>query len=253
MAKKRKKTNNNAKLILFSALMLALTAGVFYYTSRPHFVHYPDFGIDIPVNYSIHGIDVSKYQSNIDWEEVRNMQVKKISVGFCFIKATEGSDDVDPRFKRNWRAAKEMGIARGAYHFFNPYRGSRTQAQNFISEVKLQPGDLPPVLDVEQAGNLSKEALQQRVGDWLILIEQRYKVKPIIYTGADFYAKNLAGKFDDYPLWVAHYLAKNKPRVKRNWSFWQHNEAGHINGITAYVDFNVFNGDSAAFQQLLVK
>lgn len=249
----KKKNKNNAKLIVFVTVMLALTAGVFYYASKPKFVHYADFGIDIPVNYTIHGIDVSKYQSSIDWEDVRNMQIRQINIGFCFIKATEGADDVDPRFKRNWRSAKEMGIARGAYHFFNPYRAARVQAQNFISEVKLQPGDMPPVLDVEQAGVLSKDVLQQRVRDWLILVEQRYHVKPIIYTGADFYAKYLAGKFDDYPLWVAHYLAKNKPRVKRDWNFWQHNEAGHVNGITGFVDFNVFNGDSADFQQLLIK
>ncbi|MBL0356725.1 MAG: glycoside hydrolase family 25 protein [Chitinophagaceae bacterium] len=251
MAKKKPKVA--AKLVLFIVLMLTLTAGVFYYVGKPKFVHYNDFGIDIPVNYSIHGIDVSRYQSSINWEDVRTMQIENISIGFCFIKATEGSDDVDGRFKRNWRSAKEAGIIRGAYHFFNPYRGGKAQAQNFISEVKLQAGDMPPVLDVEQAGILSKELLQQRVGEWLTLVEQKYKVKPIIYAGADFYAKYLAGKFDDYPLWVAHYLARNKPRVKRNWIFWQHNEAGHVNGINAYVDFNVFNGDSADFQQLLVK
>ncbi len=249
----RKKKKKGAKILLFIMVMLTATAGFFYYMSKPRFVHYPDFGIDIPVNYSIHGIDVSRYQDKIDWEEVRNMQVKKISIGFVFVKATEGSDDVDGRFKKNWRAAREMGITRGAYHYFNPYRSSRSQAQNFITEVKLLPGDMPPVLDVEQMGNLGKADLQQKVADWLILIEQRYKVKPIIYTGADFYTKNLAGRFDEYPLWVAHYLAKNKPRVKRSWSFWQHNEAGHVNGIKAFVDFNVFNGDSAGLRQLLVK
>jgi len=251
MAKKKPKITT--KLVLFIVVMLTLTAAVFYYMSKPKFVHYADFGIDIPVNYSIHGIDVSRYQSSIDWEDVKMMHIKNIQIGFCFIKATEGSDDVDGRFRRNWKAAKESGIPRGAYHFFNPYRGGKDQARNFISEVKLQAGDMPPVLDVEQSGILSKEVLQQRVSDWLTLVEQRYKVKPIIYTGADFYAKYLAGKFDDYPLWVAHYLARNKPRVKRDWTFWQHNEAGHVNGIDGYVDFNVFNGDSAAFRELLIK
>lgn len=251
MAKKRNKIT--AQLIVFIVVMLSFTAAVFYYVNKPTFVHYADFGISIPVNYRIHGIDVSRYQRNINWADVKAMQIDHIRIGFSFIKATEGSDDVDARFKRNWRQAKKAGIPRGAYHFFNPYRGGKAQAKNFISEVKLQPGDLPPVLDVEHAGLLSKEVLQQRVAEWLTFVEQHYKVKPIIYTGADFYAKYLAGKFDEYPLWVAHYLAKNKPRVKRNWSFWQHNEAGRVNGIDAYVDFNVFNGDSSDFQQLLMK
>jgi len=251
MAKKKQK--KKIVLIVFVAAMLSLTASLIWYMSRPRFVHYKDFGIDIPINYSIHGIDVSKYQSVIDWQDVKAMRVKNIKIGFSFIKATEGTDDTDRRFKRNWRAAKEAGIPRGAYHFFNPYKDGKAQAQNFIDEVKLQKGDMPPVLDIEQTGSVGKELLQQRVAEWLNIVERRYKVKPIIYTGADFYQKYLAGKFDEYPLWVAHYLVKNKPRVKRNWNFWQHNEAGHVNGIDAYVDFNVFNGDSAAFQQLLIK
>ncbi|HNA01677.1 MAG TPA: GH25 family lysozyme, partial [Ferruginibacter sp.] len=68
-----------------------------------------------------------------------------------------------------------------------------------------------------------------------------------------FYENFLDGAFDQYPLWIAHYLVKDKPRIKRSWSFWQHNEAGRVNGISALVDFNVFNGDSAAFRKMLVR
>ncbi|MBS1733202.1 MAG: glycoside hydrolase family 25 protein, partial [Bacteroidetes bacterium] len=67
------------------------------------------------------------------------------------------------------------------------------------------------------------------------------------------YKTFLAGRFDEYPLWVAHYLVKDKPRVQRSWSFWQHNESGHVDGIDSFVDFNVFNGDSAAFRNMLIK
>ncbi|MES2848791.1 MAG: GH25 family lysozyme [Bacteroidota bacterium] len=249
----KKKNKKKLQIIVFVVVMLSLTAGLTWYMSKPKFVHYKDFGIDIPVNYSIHGIDVSRYQDAIDWADVKAMHINTISIRFSFIKATEGSDDVDKRFKRNWRAAKEAGISRGAYHFFNPYKDGSSQAQNFITKVKLQKYDLPPVLDIEQAGNVPKEILQQRVKVWLFIIEKYYKVKPIIYTGASFYQKYLGGKFDEYPLWVAHYLVKDKPRINRNWSFWQHNEAGRVNGIDAHVDFNVFNGDSADFKQILVK
>jgi lysozyme len=251
VAKKKNKTP--AGIILFTGSMLVLTAIILYYSNRPKFVRYPAFGIDIPTLYSIHGIDVSHYQSAIDWDEVKQMQVKNIKIGFAFIKATEGSDNTDDSFKANWKGAKKAGIARGAYHFFNPYRSGKAQAENFIDAVQLLPGDLPPVLDVEQAGAIGKEKLQQRVGEWLTIIEQHYKVKPVIYTGADFYSNLLNEKFNDYPLWVAHYLVKDKPGVSRNWSFWQHNEAGHVNGINGYVDFNVFNGDSTEFNELLIK
>lgn len=229
------------------------SAAIIYYFSRTRFVRYPEFGIDIPTSFSIHGIDVSHYQADIAWNEVKAMQIKKIRIDFSFIKATEGTDGVDDSFESNWRNAKRAGITRGAYHFFNPYKNGKAQARNFIETVTLKPGDLPPVLDIEKTGNLNKENLQQRIAEWLTAVEQHYKIKPIIYTGADFYTNFLAGKFDDYPLWVAHYLVKDKPRVKRDWAFWQHNEGGHVNGIDAFVDFNVFNGDSADFRKLLYK
>ena len=127
------------------------------------------------------------------------------------------------------------------------------QAAHFVETVYLNKGDLPPVLDVEQANGASVFDLQQRVADWLLLAEKRYKVKPIIYSNIDFYNSYLAGRFDDYPLWIAHYLEKNKPRIQRKWVFWQHNEAGHVSGIKTNVDFNVFNGDSVTFKNLLLK
>ena len=87
---------------------------------------------------------------------------------------------------------------------------------------------------------------------WLDTVEAYYGIKPIIYTNADFYRQHLLGHFDNYPLWVAHYLQPNKPRISRDWSFWQHSEKGRVNGISSRVDFNVFNGDSTEFRSLLV-
>ena len=228
-------------------------ASIIFYFSRTRFVRYPAFGIDVPVSYSIHGIDVSHHQSYIDWDDVKAMQIKNIKIGFAFIKATEGINDEDGRFDENWSNAKKAAVPRGAYHFFNASKSGKAQAENFIETVRLSKGDLPPVLDVEHLNGASKADLQQRVDDWLKMVETHYRVKPIIYTGAVFYTNFLAGRFDDYPLWVAHYLEKDKPRVKRNWIFWQHNEAGHVNGIDAFVDFNVFNGDSTDFKNLLLK
>jgi hypothetical protein len=53
-------------------------------------------------------------------------------------------------------------------------------------------------------------------------------------------------------LWVAHYEQPTGPRIGRDWSFWQHNEKGHVNGIAQEVDFNVFKGDTVAFKKLLI-
>lgn len=252
-----KKVRGFGKEIFYTALLMAvLTASAYYIRQRffkPGFVHYKEFGIDIPTNYSIYGIDISHHQNEIDWKLVKEMKVKNVAIGFAFIKATEGVNNVDELFSDNMKAAKEAGIASGAYHFFIASKSGKIQAQNFIDVVKLKKGDLPPVLDVEQVNGASLPDMQQHIVDWLTIVEKKYKAKPIIYTNADFYKSFLAGKFDDYPLWVAHYLAKDKPSVNRNWIFWQHSENAQVTGIRTKVDFNVFNGDSADFQKLLIK
>lgn len=254
MAKRKKSILKSIWLLL---LLLAVISSVVYYItdyiSRPKFVRYPAFGIDLPVNYTIHGIDVSRYQHNIDWVAVQAMQDKQVKIGFAFIKATEGLGRVDNNFRKNWFNAKQALMIRGAYHFFISSKSGKAQAENFIETVNLSKGDLPPVLDIETANGASVTDIQQRVKDWLTRIEKQYKVKPIIYTNINFYENFLAGKFDDYPLWVAHYYVKDKPRIERKWTIWQHHEKGRVNGIDAYVDFNVFNGDSASFRNMLIK
>lgn len=244
-------------LLYFVCLLLAIFAATMVYKwieyRKAKFTRYDAFGISIPDGYEIHGIDVSRYQHLIAWEEVKKMQVWNIEMGFAFIKATEGVGNVDPQFKRNWKKTRDNDIPRGAYHFFIASKDGKLQAENFIRQVTLQPGDLPPVLDVEQRNGVSKAVLQKEVKRWLATAENYYGVKPIIYTNADFYRQNLGSDFDSYPLWVAHYYEKQQPRIGRKWQFWQHNDSGNVNGIRAKVDFNVFNGDSTEFKSLLIK
>lgn len=259
MAKRKLKNKKSGKwwwIILLVIVLGSLIAYIWYKTAsinRAKFVRYPAFGIDIPDNYTIHGIDVSHFQSFIDWPSVKEMKVHNVRVGFAFIKATEGLSKVDRQFKRNWKKAAEAGITRGAYHFFLPTKSGKNQAKNFISNVDLKPGDLPPVLDIEQLYGVKPEKMRKEVKDWLTIIEEHYKVKPIIYTYVNFYSRFMQEDFENYPLWAAHYMERDKPRISRSWIFWQHSEKGRVNGITHKVDFNVFNGDSDDFEDLLVK
>jgi lysozyme len=256
MTSRRKK-----KIVRFTlgltVLVIALVGAWMFYQwmvyRKARFTRYPEFGIAIPEAYSIHGIDVSRYQRTIAWEEVKAMQVKNIRLGFVFIKATEGIGNTDPEFKRNWKRSKSNGIIRGAYHFFIASKDGKMQAENFIDKVELQPGDLPPVLDVEQLNGTGSVQLKKEVKEWLDVVENYYQVKPIIYTNIDFYKRHLGSDFDNYPLWVAHYYQEHQPRIGRGWVFWQHNDAGNVNGITSKVDFNVFSGDSLEFRSILVK
>lgn len=227
--------------------------GYLYWQSQQlKFVRYPEFGIPIPSEYQIHGIDVSRYQQNINWELVKQMDVQNITIQFAFIKATEGLNNADPYFKRNWRKCKEAGIVRGAYHFFIASKDGKSQAENFIDNVGLTTGDLPPVLDVEQAYNTKPDQVRKEIKAWLDVVEKYYSAKPIIYTYLDFYNNYLKGYFDEYPLWVAHYLQPHQPRINRDWMFWQHSEGGRVDGIFSKVDFDVFNGDSLSFRSILI-
>jgi lysozyme len=256
MASKRKKKSTRLILVI-TIVAFALFAGMLGYKwmmyRKAKFTRYTEFGISIPSDYMIHGIDVSRYQQIIAWEEVKAMQVHDIRMGFAFIKATEGVSNVDPQFSRNWKKAKSNDMPRGAYHFFIASRDGKLQAENFIKRVDLSTGDLPPVLDVEQLNGTGKTQLRKEVRKWLETVETHYRVRPIIYTNVDFYKNYLGEEFDDYPLWVAHYYEQRQPRINRDWSFWQHSDKGSVNGIISKVDFNVFAGDSLAFRELLVK
>ena len=243
--------------LLLSLFFLLITCIAVYWLlnrfDREKRTYYADFQIHLPENYQIHGIDVSKYQKKIAWDMVSGMKVGNIKLGFVFIKATQGNGMVDTRFERNWYHAKRVGMARGAYHYFNVHQSGRSQAHNFMQIVKLSEGDLPPVLDIEQLDGVPESEMRDNMRNWLETITTHYGVKPIIYTYADFYEDHLLGFFDDYPLWIAHYHNGQQPRANRSWHFWQHNEDGRVNGIDAPVDFNVFQGDSASFNNLLLK
>ena len=253
--KRKKRSLTIAIFRIFGAFIIIAIVVYFatsYFTRPPH-IRYTAFGIDIPQNYLLHGIDVSRYQQVINWSDVKEMEIENIRIGFAFIKATEGLNKVDAQFRRNWLQAEKEDITKGAYHYFIAGKSGKAQANNFIEIVKLKKGDLPPVLDIENTYGESLISMQQKIKDWLQKVEAYYKVKPIIYTNISFYNNYLRGSFDQYPLWIAHYLQPGKPRIDIKWAFWQHSERGHVNGIKNMVDFNVFSGDSAEFKNLLIK
>lgn len=258
MAKTKKKKNIWWIALILVILLLSTYSAFMYWRNLQQeeaakFALYPAFGIELPLGYNIHGIDVSSYQNFIYWPLVKKMQVQDVKINFAFIKATEGLSGADKQFKRNWQQCKQAGITRGAYHYFLATKDGVAQAKNFISNVKLEPGDLPPVLDVEDLYGVPAALMQQRVKDFLQVVEAAYNVKPIVYSYADFFQRNLAGSCKGYPVWVAHYFGETSPHINCEWQFWQHSDAGKVNGITSKVDFNVFRGDSLSFANLLLK
>jgi lysozyme len=160
-----------------------------------------------------------------------------------FIKATEGATREDDQFCQNWEKAKENNLLRGAYHFYRPARTPEEQAAIFFSKVELEKGDLPPVVDFETTNKRSKSQIQYGLSRFLRLLENKYQVKPIIYTNLSYYKNYIRGKFDNYPIWIACYWGEDTLKtLNYNWHFWQHSSVGKVNGIQGSVDFNVFKG-----------
>lgn len=199
----------------------------------------------IPLNYKIHGIDVSRHNGNINWEKISQKKTENSIIQFIFIKATEGSDLVDQSFEHNWRNAKKFGFLRGAYHFFIPYSDPRLQALNFILNAKHQKGDFVPVLDFEQNGRTEseRENMVKNVRIWLDIVEKHLGKKPIIYTNRPIYKDYIKGNLEEYPLWITDFNAKDLNGFdSANVILWQHSNTGRLEGINEDVDFNVFLG-----------
>lgn len=218
---------------------ILLGALAFFAACTEHTVRKEGFGV--------HGIDVSHYQRRIDWQQVATQDVH-----FAFVKASEGQSMNDSIFCKNWDAIKSAGITRGAYHFFRPGVPADLQAWNFLSTVTLEHGDLPPVLDVEVTDGYPDAKLTQGVKTWLDIVENAYKVKPIVYSNQKFYNRYLAEDFSDFPIWIARYTDSWEPSLVEGstWSFWQYGNRGRLRGISGNVDFNVFQGSLSDLESL---
>lgn len=227
--------------------LLVIGGGFYWFFIKPYAYRWKPcygrqaYGVCIPCEYNVHGIDISHYQGGIDWAELHKNKDTDFPLRFIFMKATEGGDLADATFVQNFDSAKAYGFVRGAYHFFNPSSDARKQAEFFIRNVQLKPGDLAPVLDVETKGK-NKADLQRSVKTWLDVVEAHYGVKPILYTSYKFKENYLSdAAFDEYPYWIAHYYV-DSVRYRGHWEFWQHTDIGEVPGIEGDVDLNVFNG-----------
>lgn len=209
------------------------------------------YGINFPMVYQMHGFDVSKHNGHINWSRTAQMEAQGVRMRFVYIKATEGATLSDTQFAQNWKGAGNVGIVRGAYHFYHPTRDPDKQARNFIKRVTLRPGDLAPALDFEVVNGVADKKLIAGLQQWLDVIEDHYGIRPIIYTNGSLYKRYIKGNFDEYPLWIADYSnihleAYNPDRLY----IWQHSQSGSVKGIRGQVDINTFVMDSVRLAEL---
>lgn len=245
------------RYLLYVLVIIVFVSGFYFFFIRPYAYRWKPcyglkgYGICMPAGYQVHGIDISHYQGDVNWNRLEQTRQGQFPINFIFMKATEGGDYADDKFVANFDSAKVHGFIRGAYHFYNPQTDANKQADFFINTVKLEPGDLPPVLDIEKKGR-NVEKLQQGLKIWLQKVEEHYGVKPIIYASYKFKTRYLNDSiFDTYPYWIAHYYV-DSVRYQGDWKFWQHTDVGTLPGIEEKVDLNIFNGSTIDLQKILI-
>lgn len=202
------------------------------------------------------GIDVSHFQGEVEWKKIR-----KAGITFTYAKATQGENYHDPKFPANWKGAQKAGLYRGAYHFYMVGQDPVQQALSFINRIgTLEKGDLPPMLDLEQAcipkgHRMETEVFQQNVKKWLDQVEKELGMRPIIYTNRPFANDYLDHPdFSRYKLWMAEYGVR-KPRLPKTWSkagwtIWQRSPKGAVEGEVGNVDHDILNGSLENLQKL---
>lgn len=257
--------------ILLAILLLALVGSGFYLKQKIGFYYAMYFNrfehktltntefeekrinrIITDYNDKTFGIDMSHYQrkEDIAWDSL-SIANRAIPIDFVILRATMGNRSADKHFDEFWQLAKQHNLIRGAYHFYRADEDPVRQANNFLENVKLEAGDLPPVLDIEKIPKRkSNEKLVEDLKIWCRIMEDAYGEKPIIYTYYHYYNDFLKGEFDDYPLWLANYNDVLVPSPDDSWQIWQFTEKGIVHGINTKVDVNVYNGSLWSLRRL---
>ncbi|MGZ4145877.1 MAG: GH25 family lysozyme [Actinomycetota bacterium] len=199
----------------------------------------------------VRGVDVSSFQRAIDWPTL----VRGSKIRFAFIKASEGSQVQDKRFRQNWAGARGL-VARSAYHFFTFCTPGQYQATNFLDVLPpTNIGELPPAVDVEFGGNCkswkSVTTIRTQLQIFLLAVRSATHRVPILYVTGQSFDRIVHGYFDEYPLWVQNVVSKPSVQQFPRLTFWQYAANGRMAGVTTLIDLNVFVGAEKDFEALL--
>jgi lysozyme len=198
---------------------------------------------------TIFGIDLSSYSGEVDWKSVRANK----SVQYVIVRATMGTDRVDYRFSAHWKELIKLGLVRGAYHYYRPGENLEQQFENYRKSVDLRKGDMRPILDIENSGDLTQKEIIAVVTKWRVLCQKQWGINPIIYTYLNFYKQNLISEVDPSDLWLASYTKNSLRKSGLQCTVHQFSDAIAIKGLRERVDGNMFFGNFADFQQLCFK
>ena len=196
-----------------------------------------------PSNNEIYeGIDVSRWQGTINFEEVANDEIDIV-----YIKATQGTTYVSPTFEEQYINAKNNGLKIGFYHYVTArtVEEARNEAQFFASKISGKQIDCKLAMDFEEFGNLSQEEINAIGLAFMKRLEELTNKPAVIYSNTYAARTIWNGEIIKYPLWVAEY-GVSKPRDNGKWNSyvgWQYTNMGNIKGVNGNVDRDKFTKD----------
>ena len=203
-------------------------------------ITFPIFAFSPSSNKIYNGIDVSEWQGRINFEEVARSGIEVV-----YIRASEGTDYIDPYFYENYTEAKKNGLKTGFYHYVTArtIKEAEEEAKFFVSNIKGTEPECKPAMDFETFGNLTKDEINEISKAFLETVQNLSGKECIIYSdaydAAEVFDEELAKK---YAIWVADYFV-DEPANNNKWPFWvgfQYSDIGRINGISGNVDKDYF-------------
>ena len=188
------------------------------------------------------GIDVSSWQGEIDFS-----QVKASGIEVVYIKSSEGFRSVDSYFEQNYTNAKNAGLKVGFYHYVTArsVEDAVKQANFFVSTISGKNPDCKLAMDFESFGSLGREEINQIALTFMQTVKNVSGKDVIIYSDEYNANSTFESNLATYPLWVAQYEV-SEPTVREhwsNWAGWQYTDRGEVPGISSYVDRDKFTNE----------
>lgn len=191
------------------------------------------------------GIDVSKWQKEIDWDKVKNEGVDFAIIRCGYRGSVTGSLVEDPYFEQNIKGARAAGIKVGVYFFTQAVNEVEAveEASMVISLVRDYELQYPVFIDTEGAGGNGRADslnVEERtaVCEAFCTTVKNAGLEAGVYASRNWYNNKLtASTLESYAIWLAEY--RSVPLYQGYYQMWQYTSKGKINGINGNVDLNV--------------
>ena len=190
------------------------------------------------------GIDVSKWNGNIDWNAVKNSGVSYVIIRCGYRGSSSGAMIVDPKFKANIQGASAAGLKVGIYFFSQAVNEVEAveEASMTLSLIKGYKISYPVFIDIEGSGGrgdrIDKNTRTAVANAFCKTIQNGGYSAGIYANKTWFESKMNTASLTGYKLWLAQYAAQPTYKATR-YDMWQYTSKGKINGISGNVDMNI--------------